>query len=130
MIKFFSLFFIVVSLYSDTIVVVYKHNIIPNQNFTKEDFIYKEVSKIKFSCKPYFSIKKILDLNYISKAHKRRGEVVCSKDFRKAKKKDRILFNFGSIEIEKDGKIIKETKDRVRIQNSNGKFETIYKDGR
>ena len=40
-----------------------------------------------------------------------------------------MIFDFGNIEIEKDGKVIKDTKQYVRIKNNDGTIEKIYKDG-
>jgi hypothetical protein len=66
---------------------------------------------------------------YRAKVFLKKGRVICKKDIYIAQK-NRLIFNFGSIEIEKDGKLIKETKDYLRIRNIDGKIDKLYKDGR
>ena len=67
----------------------------------------------------------VLNNVYHAKSYMNKGHILCHKDLYivDKNKKNRLLFDFGSIEIETDGKLIKETKERVRIQNANGRFE-------
>ena len=99
----------------------------------KDELFIDYVNKkdIKRNCKP-ITKEDILNNVYHAKSYMKKGHIICTKDLyiEDINKKNRILFDFGSIEIETDGKVIKETKKSVRIQNVNGKFETIYKDGR
>lgn len=45
-------------------------------------------------------------------------------------KNNSVLFNFGSIQIERPGKIIFENDEYIRIKREDGQVEKIYKDGR
>ena len=87
-------------------------------------------SKIKRFCK-HVTKKDIINNTYYAKKHMKKGYILCLKDLYKinSNTQEKVIFNFGSIEIEKSAKLIRETKDYVKIKNQNGKIEKIYKDG-
>lgn len=86
-------------------------------------------TKVQKFCKPI--TREYLSTNaYRAKNHIAKGAIICQKNLYKVKKTNRVLFNFGSISIEKDGKIIRETQEYIRVQDENGKVNKIYKDGR
>jgi hypothetical protein len=88
----------------------------------------KKAGKIYRHCKPV----KLSDLNkapYIAKHYMSKGSIVCHKDIKRYEKSS-ILFDFGTLEIEKDGKVINNTNKYIKIKKPNGKVEKIYKDGR
>ena len=104
----------------------------------KKKIAYKEIIKISSlqkitlkklnkNCDPL----KISDLNkykYVSKHYINKKSVICFKDIKKYKNES-VIFNFGSIEIEKDGQIVFENDKYITIKKRNGKLEKIYKNG-
>lgn len=90
--------------------------------------IQKKASKVYRHCVPVtlndLSKSQYLTTHYISK-----GTILCTKDILKYEKSS-VLFDFGSLQIEKDGKIIRDTSQYIKIKKPNGKIEKIYKDGR
>ena len=100
----------------------YKNGIYP------KDLKQVYVNNIKSSCIP-LTKEDIMSNEYKAKVFLKIGKILCKKDVYIAKN-NRIVFNFGSIQIEREGKVIKETSEYIRIRNANGKIEKIYKDGR
>ncbi len=106
---------------------------------TNSKIDYKEkidVKKLSFakvlSVKKYCIPLTILDIQskkYLAKRYLKKGTVLCTSDVKEYSKKS-VLFNFGLIEIEKEGKIIFENDEYIRIKKPNGKIEKIFKDGR
>lgn len=100
---------------------------------------YKEIISVeKLSSLNVLSVKKycipatIDDLEkdkYFAKHYIRKGSVICLKDIEKYSKNS-ILFNFGSIQIERNGKLVFENDEYIKIKRNDGKIEKIYKDGR
>lgn len=87
-----------------------------------------DVQKIKKYCIPMklsdFKVKK-----YTAKRYLKKGTVICAKDV-ESLSENSVLFNFGSIQIEKPGKVIFENDKFIKIKKRDGKIEKIYKDGR
>lgn len=87
-----------------------------------------EVANVKRHCVPVpyedFVNKKLQATHYMRKAY-----VLCEKDVQEYKK-EAVLFDFGAIEIEKEGEIIFENDEYIRIRKIDGDIEKIYKDGR
>lgn len=109
-------------------VLVTKERIKFNERISVKKLTSKKTNKIYRHCVPI----KLNDLNeavYISKHYISKGSILCEKDIKKYEKNS-IVFNFGSLEIEKDGKVINDTKKYIKIKKPNGKVEKIYKDGR
>ncbi len=106
---------------------------------TNSKINYKETIDIKkLSSKNVLSVRKfcipitIKDLEtnkYLAKRYLKKNTILCANDIEKYSKKS-VLFNFGLIQIEKEGKIIFENDDYIKIKRSNGKIDKIYKDGR
>jgi len=106
---------------------------------TNSKINYKEIISIKkLSSANVLSVKKfcipatIRDFEndkYYATHYIRKGSVICLKDIEKYSKSS-ILFNFGSIQIERDGKLIFENDEYIKIKKRDGKIEKIYKDGR
>lgn len=109
-------------------VVIAKNDIHFNEFITLEMIASGKVQNVKRHCTPTtindFKTKKLQATHYMKK-----GYVICQDDVKEHNEKS-VLFNFGSIEIEKSGKIIFENDDYIRIKKSNGDIEKIYKDGR
>jgi hypothetical protein len=95
-----------------------------NYKFIELDPI--SVIKYKIRCKE-FPNKKLLKLEKYRTTHViNKNKVICKKDV-KIKSSKKIKFNFGFLEIERDGEIIKETDKYIRIKNPDGTIEKIYK---
>ncbi len=77
-------------------------------------------------CKEYLTLKELSTKKYRAKHYIRKNKVICKKNlFITSAKK--IKFNFGFLEIEKDGEVLKETSKYIRIKNADGTVEKIYK---
>ena len=85
----------------------------------------------KYNCKKYMNIdvEKIKENKYRASHYIMKGKPLCDGDLY-LPKSNKIKFNFGSIEIEKEGEIIRETDKYIKIKNLDGKIEKIYKDVR
>ncbi len=88
----------------------------------------EDVSDVNKFCVP-LKISDLEENNYITTHHINKNTIICTKDVKKGDN-ETIVFNFGGLKIEKKGKIIYENKDFIRIKNSDGTIEQIYKDGR
>lgn len=109
-------------------VLVAKENIKYKAKINVNNLMFKKTKKIYRHCVPVklndFDVSEYITKHYISK-----GSIICTKDIKKYVKSS-ILFKFGSLEIEKDGKVINNTKKYIKIKKPDGKVEKIYKDGR
>ncbi len=76
-----------------------------------------------------FDKQKLLKGTYQSKRYIIKGYPICNKDVQRTIK-SKIRYDFGNIIIERDGKIIGQTKQYVKVKNSDGTVEKIYKNGR
>ena len=88
----------------------------------------EDVSDVNKFCVP-LKISDLEENNYITTHHINKNTIICTKDVKKGDN-ETIVFNFGGLKTEKKGKIIYENKDFIRIKNSDGTIEQIYKDGR
>ena len=109
-------------------VLVAKEKIKLKEKIELNNLRVKKVKKTRKSCIPV-TLDEISQTHYISKHYINPGAIICEKDI-KPYKKDRVLFNFGNIEIEKEGRVVGETKKYIRVKKPNGRIEKIYKDGR
>jgi len=109
-------------------VLVAKKDINFNEQITPQNLAYKNVDKVKKSCKP-FTLKDLNSGQYKAKHFIRKGFIICTKSV-KDYKKEVVVFDFGGIEIEKQGRLLNETDEYIIIKKPNGKTERIYKDGR
>jgi flagella basal body P-ring formation protein FlgA len=75
-----------------------------------------------------FDKNELLDKEYRAKRYILKGTAICYKDVEVAKR-DKIKFDFGNIVIERDGKVIGETKQYIKVKNSDGSVDRIYKNG-
>ena len=109
-------------------VVVANVNIHFNELISEKMVSTAIVRDLKRHCKPItiddFKTKKLQATHYMKK-----GYIICENDVKEYSKKS-VLFNFGSIQIEKHGKVIFENDEYIRIKKNNGEIEKIYKDGR
>lgn len=109
-------------------VVVTKSRINYNEVIDPAKLKKANVLSVKKFCIP-LSLEDFQETEYIATHFMREGFVICAKDVKKYQKNS-VLFNFGSIQIEKDGKKIFENDEYIKIKRNDGKVEKIYKDGR
>lgn len=95
--------------------------IIKNLSFKKTDKVYRHCVPVKLS--------DLHNNEYIATHYMSKGTILCTKDIKKYVKSS-VLFNFGNLEIEKEGKVISDTNKYIKIKKPDGKVEKIYKDGR
>ena len=83
----------------------------------------------KYFCRDYIDLSLLKKSKYYAKHYIAKNKPICLKDvFIPVSRK--INFAFGNLEIERDGEVIRETDQYIKIKNENGKIEKIYKDGR
>lgn len=90
--------------------------------------VIQNVSDIGKSCIP-LTLNNLEKEEYIASHYINKNTIICVKDVKKYEA-ETIVFNFGGFKIEKKGKIIFENKEYIKIKNSDGTIEQIYKDGR
>lgn len=98
-----------------------------NAAILKKNLRLLSIENIKKRCVPL----RIEDLNngkYISKHFINKNSIICKSSV-KPYKKNSVIFNFGNIQIEQDGKILFENDKYITIRKNNGKVEKIYKNG-
>lgn len=99
----------------------------------KEQLTSKNVKLVRkddtINCKEYLDIKTLKNKKYRASHYILKNRPIC-KDDAYIPKSNKIKFNFGSIIIEKEGKVIRETDSYIKIKNLDGKIEKIYKDER
>ena len=130
MLKLSLLFFIVANffqLYALDVTVVTK-DVDYKEILSKEFFVKARVNEVKKLCKPV-SYDELVNNKYIAKRYLKENSIICTRDIEKYDKKS-VVFNFGTIQIERYGKIIFENDEYIRIKGDDGKVEKIYKDGR
>lgn len=106
---------------------VAKNEIGYNEKVLITDLMAKNVSQPNH-CIPLT----LTDLNndtYVTLHFILKGSILCHNDV-KVYKKESVVFDFGSLQIEKNGKVIYENDEYIRIKRDDGKIEKIYKDGR
>ena len=128
--KSFLILIFITTIFLDASVIVIKtkKDIKFRDKITKQNTYIANVNNVLRSCSPVTK-KNVISGKYRAKGFFKKGRILCIRDVYKANE-NRLIFNFGMIEIERYGKILRETDDYVKIQNINGKIEKIYKDGR
>ena len=109
-------------------VIIAKYDLQYKQKITYKNVMLKDFKSIKKNCTP-LALKDINTKSFETKHFIRKNMIICTKDIQ-LYKDNTILFDFGQIEIQKNGKIIYENNKLVKIKRNNGKIEKIYKDGR
>lgn len=88
----------------------------------------QNITELNKACIP-LKLSEIQNEDYISTHYINKNTIICQKDVKKYNDEG-IVFNFGGLKIEKKGKIIYENNEFIRLKNSDGTIEQIYKDGR
>jgi hypothetical protein len=94
---------------------------------TLNDTFSKQVSFLPKHCIP-MAKKDFSKIKLMAKHYIRSGRILCVKDL-KVDSESKIIFDFGTVQIEKRGKIIFENEKYIKIKTPNGKIQKIYKDG-
>ena len=81
----------------------------------------------KINCTPILK-NELSSKKYIAKHYIAKGSIICSKSVEEYKK-EAVRFNFGSFEIETEGKVIFENDEFVKIKKLDGSIEKIFKNG-
>lgn len=108
-------------------VIVAKENIKYKEKINSSKLKLSKATKVKKTCE-VFTLKMYNSNTYNAKHFIKKGSVLCLKDLA-VYKKESIIFKFGSVQIEKEGKILFQNKKYITIKKNNGKIEKIYKDG-
>lgn len=98
-----------------------------NAPILKKNLRLLSVENIKKRCVP-LTIKALDNEKYISKHFINKNSVICKSSV-KIYKKNSVIFNFGNIQIEQNGKIIFQNDEYITIKKNNGKVKKIYKNG-
>ncbi len=124
---FILLFLFTVNAYAINVLVA-KEAIPYNTKITIKHLTVKNVPKVRKSCTPV-TLKKLESQAFRTSHYINKGFILCEKSL-KNYKNETVLFDFGSIQIEKSGRVLNETDEYIIIKKANGKTEKIYKDGR
>lgn len=109
-------------------IVTAKKNINYKDIVKYEDVYIKEYAQTPPNC-VLFDIEKLKSGEYIAKHFISKESVICDKDI-EVYDGQKVLFNFGNIEIERKAKVIYENNEMIKIKEPNGNVEKIYKNGR
>ena len=127
--KFLILFF-------PFILVANEINIVPiaNKNINYKSKIYSYDVRLvqenqKYKCKNYIDVITLKKNKYFAQHYIAKDRAICAEDVF-IPKSNTIRFKFGNLEIEREGTIIKETEEYIKIKNFDGTIDKIYKDGR
>ena len=121
----FSIFIILINLNS-TEILVSKNNINYKQLLDVDNLKLINIPN-EIRCTTFD--KDLLKTNkYQAKRFIYKGRSICYKDVQKIVI-NRVKADFGNIEIQRNGKIISENNDYVKIKNYDGKIIKIYKNG-
>lgn len=123
----FVLFFSIFSK-AQILVPIAKENIKYKEKIFSYNVTFVPESK-KYSCKKYIDINLLKQNKYYAKSFLRKGKPICQRNVT-VPEGNTVRFKFGNLEIEKEGTIVNETDQYIRIKNLDGTINKIYKDGR
>ncbi|WP_428027004.1 hypothetical protein [Arcobacter sp.] len=123
--SFFSLF--ALKLFSVDVIVA-KIDIPYKNLITPSNIFLAQIEKVPEDCKP-ITIAELKKEKYYSKKYLQKDKIICHDELER-ESQNKVIFNFGSIQIETNGKIMYENDEYIKIKRDNGKIEKIYKDGR
>lgn len=127
--KLSLLFFLISSTYLFGVKIITANKDIGyNESIKLEDVYLKEYKELPPFCK-LFNIEKFKSNDYHTKHFIGKDSPICSKDI-EIYTDEKVLFDFGNIQIEKKAKVIYENDEVIKIKEPNGNVEKIYKNGR
>ena len=128
MFKIYLILFITIELFASPVVMISKKNIKWRDVVKRSDVYLVEVTEHKYECNAYVNIDELITSSYRAKHYISKNRKICKKDLYKAKE-HKVVFNFGLLEIQRDGELVNETDQYIKLRNSNGQIEKIYKSG-
>lgn len=109
-------------------VLISKDNISYKQHIKTSSLFFKKIEKVDRDCIP-LTLEKLQKDKYVTTTFIKKNSVICEKNL-KVYNKESVVFNFGLLEIEKNGKIIHENDKYISIKKEDGTIEKIYKNGK
>lgn len=126
--SFFYLTIISVLKLFSTEVIIAKIDIPYNIALSPSNVSILQLNNVPKDCN-VITIAELKKEKYFTKKYLQKEKIICHDDLKK-ENNNKVIFNFGSIEIETNGRILYENNDYIKIKRDNGKIEKIYKDGR
>ncbi len=117
-----------VSLFGEVLVPIAKKNISSKEKIFSYDVTFVPESK-KYFCRKYIDMNLLNENKYLARHFIRKGRAICERNVI-VPESNVVRFQFGNLEIEKEGKVIRETDRYIKIKNLDGTINKIYKDGR
>ncbi len=124
---FYLSIFSILKLFSAEVIIA-KIDIPYNNALSPSNVAILKLKDIPKDCKP-ITIDNLKKEKYFTKRYLQKDKIICQKDLKK-ESNNKVIFSFGSIEIETNGKILYENDEYIKIKRDNGKIEKIYKNGR
>lgn len=125
---FFFILFIGITLQADAIeVLVAKKDIPYKGNIHIDDFMQKKVAEVNRICIPV-TIKDLEQNDFVARHFIRSGRILCTRSIKLDTAK-KVLFDFGTLEIERKAKVIHENNRYIKVRLPNGEVQKIYKNG-
>lgn len=115
------------SLFSYDVLTVVK-DIKFKEKIQNDNLVVKQVDTLNKNCVP-LSLKDLEEGSFSASHYLFKDSIVCMDDVIKYEKES-VLFDFGILQIEQEGKIIYENDKFIRIKKQDGSVEKIYKDGK
>lgn len=98
------------------------------EKIQKDKLNLKRVDSVAKGCTP-LRLEDLEKDSYSASHYMFENAIVCMNDVIKYEKES-VLFDFGSLQIEQEGKIIYENEKFIRLKKQDGTIEKIYKDGK
>ncbi len=107
-------------------ILISQKNINYKEVINKNNLGYIKLDK-KINC-TIFDIKLLQKDKYQAKHFIFKGKEICVKDLKKVQENS-IQYDFGNMIIQRSGKVMSENDSYVKIKNTDGSIEKIYKNG-
>lgn len=98
------------------------------EKIQKDKLNLKRVDSVAKGCTP-LHLEDLEKDSYSASHYMFENAIVCMNDVIKYEKES-VLFDFGSLQIEQEGKVIYENEKFIRLKKQDGTIEKIYKDGK
>jgi hypothetical protein len=98
------------------------------EKITQENLVLKQINTLSKNCTP-LSVEEFKKGTYTASHYIFKDSILCTNDVIKYEKES-VVFDFGSLQIEHEGKIIYENDQYIRIKKQDGTIEKIYKNGK
>ena len=98
------------------------------EKIAKENLVLQQVETLGRNCTP-LSLKDLENDSYTAAHYLFKDSILCMNNVKKYEKES-VLFDFGILEIEQEGKVIYENDKFIRLKKQDGSIEKIYKDGK